>query len=112
MVDNETNKEFCTARAIMEIELPSGCNVINSATSFYNYTNNNRTRALYYIYEGQIIKSNEQTNVNPYTYTGECLQTGDLIYKPEYKEFVFPNIAIIMFFVIVIIVFRLLRGRG
>lgn len=71
----------------MNVELPSGCNIINSATSFYNYTNSNRTRSLYYIYEGKAILSNSTTSTNAYTYTGTCLTTGDLKYKPELEVY-------------------------
>lgn len=96
----------------MDVELPSeGCNIINSATSFYNYRNNNRTRSLYYIYDGKARKASENTQQNAYIYTGECLVTGDLVYRPEYKEFIMPNVAILIFFMICLLVFRLLRGR-
>lgn len=71
----------------MNVDLPSGCNIINSSTSFYNYTNSGRTRSLYYIYDGQAILSNSTTATNPYTYTGDCLSTGDLIYKPELQVY-------------------------
>lgn len=79
----------------MNVDLPNGCNIINSATSFYNYTNNNRTRALYYIYEGKAFKANEITNNYGFDYTGTCLSTGSLIYKPELKIY-FPVIAFII----------------
>lgn len=71
----------------MDVELPSGCNIINSSTSFYNYTNSNRTRTLYYIVDGKAFVSSSNTASTPYTYTGTCLTTGDLVYKPELEVF-------------------------
>lgn len=77
----------------MNVELPTtGCNIINSSTSFYNYTNNNRTRTLYYIYDGKAIKSSETTNTYGWDVTGTCLNNGDIIYKPELKIY-FPLIS-------------------
>lgn len=71
----------------MDITLPDGCNIINSDRSFYNYTNSNRTRSLYYIYDGKPYLASTTTAASPYTYTGSCLQTGDLVYKPELAVF-------------------------
>lgn len=68
----------------MDVVLPAeGCNIINSSTSFYNYSQDSRTRQTYVIYEGKAIKQSEMYNQYGYTYTGTCLQTGDLVYKPE-----------------------------
>lgn len=79
----------------MNVELPSGCNIINSATSFYNYTNSNRTRSLYHVYDGKAILASTSTSTTPYTVTGTCLTTGDLIYKPELQvHFVIEAIAL------------------
>lgn len=69
----------------MNVEMPAGCNIINSASSFYNYSNSNRTRRLYYIYDGEAIMASESTSTNPYNYTGTCLSTGDIVYKPELR---------------------------
>ena len=80
----------------MDVELPEGCNIINSSSSFYNYTNNNRTRALYYIYEGKALKANESFNQYGYDYSGTCLVTGDLVYQPDQKEVWFPIVSIIV----------------
>lgn len=94
----------------MNVELPDGCNIINSSTTFYNYTNNNRTRAIYYIYDGKAFKSTETTNVNPYTYTGTCLVTGDLVYKPEVKVY-FPFLAAIIISLILFIIYHIMLRR-
>lgn len=68
----------------MDVVLPSeGCNIINSSTTFYNYSQDSRTRQSYVIYEGKAIKQSESYNQYGYTYTGTCLHTGDLVYKPE-----------------------------
>lgn len=95
----------------MNVELPTtGCNVINSATSFYNYSPDAQTRSLYYVYEGQALLANTQTSQYAYTYTGDCLSTGDLVYKPELKVW-FPIVSAIILFFICKTIFRLFRGR-
>lgn len=96
----------------MEVELPeSGCNILTSDDTFYNYSVNRKRRRTYVIYEGKAFMSAEANNEAGYTYTGTCLSTGDLVYKPEYKEFIFPNVAIVIFFIICILVYKLLRGN-
>ena len=68
----------------MDVQLPdTGCNIINSATSFYNYSPDSKTRDSYIIYEGEAIKQSSTYNQYGYTYSGDCLSTGDLRYKPE-----------------------------
>lgn len=95
----------------MNVELPStGCNIINSAVSFYNYSNNNRTRALYYIYDGQAKKANETTSTYGYEYTGTCLRTGDLVYAPEMKIFI-PFICIILIMAAWVIIYNTMLKR-
>lgn len=96
----------------MKVELPSeGCNIISSDTSIYNYTDNNRTRKRYIIYDGKLILQANDYSQYGYTYTGTCLNTGDLIYKPELKVY-FEVISIVIFYLIIRLVFRLLRGKG
>lgn len=95
----------------MNVELPtSGCNIISSSTSFYNYSDDLRTRETYVIYEGVAKKQSESYNQYGYSYTGECLNTGDLVYKPELKVW-FPIVSIIILFFICKLAFRLFRGR-
>ena len=68
----------------MDVVLPAeGCNIINSSTTFYNYSNNDRTRTSYVIYDGVAYVQSVSTNNLGYNYTGTCLVTGDLVYKPE-----------------------------
>lgn len=68
----------------MNVELPTtGCNIINSSTTFYNYSSDGRTRTSYVIYDGKALKQAETYNQYGYSYTGDCLNTGDLLYKPE-----------------------------
>lgn len=87
----------------MYIELPStGCNVIQNATTFYNYSPDSRTRQTWVIYDGQAIKQAETYSQYGYTYTGDCLTTGDLQYKPEVRVY-FEHMAIIDFLLILII---------
>lgn len=94
----------------MNVDLPTtGCNILNSATSFYNYSPDTRTRSLYYIYEGKALKSSEAYNQYGYTYTGTCLITGDLVYKPElnfYEQIVATLLAIIIFYVVSVVFLR------
>lgn len=95
----------------MDVELPSsGCNIINSSTSFYNYSTDGRTRELYYIVDGKALLGNTQTSQYGFSYSGDCLSTGDIIYHPEIKV-AFPIISAILFFFIVKFIFRLFRGR-
>lgn len=95
----------------MDVKLPeTGCNILNSSTSFYNYSPDNRTRETYIIYDGQPKLVAETYNQYGYTYTGTCLKTGDITYRPELKVW-FPIISVILFFAICKIAFRLLRGR-
>lgn len=80
----------------MDVELPStGCNIINSSTSFYNYSTDARTRETYIIYEGKALLQARNTNQYGYTYTGNCITTGDLVYRPELKIY-FPFISFIL----------------
>ena len=77
----------------MDVILPStGCNIINSATSFYNYSTDGKTRQTYVIYDGKALLQSSTTSQYGYTYTGDCLSTGDLVYKPEINVY-FPLIS-------------------
>lgn len=97
----------------MNVELPNtGCNIINSSTSFYNYHSDGRTRDTYIIYDGRAILQSTSTSQYGYNYNGECLSTGDLVYKPEVKDFWMPHMAIGAFLIIAIMTFKLLRGRS
>lgn len=96
----------------MNVELPNtGCNIINNSTSFYNYSDDLKTRETYIIYDGKAILQARTTSQYGYTHTGDCLVTGDLVYKPELKVW-FPIVSIIIFYFIVRLIFRLLRGKG
>lgn len=77
----------------MDVVLPaSGCNIINNSTTFYNYSNNNRQRDTYIIYDGKAFLQSTSTSTTGYNYTGTCLHTGDLVYKPELSVY-FPVIS-------------------
>lgn len=81
----------------MDVELPSsGCNIINSSTSFYNYHSDDHTRDTYIIFDGQAILQTTSTSQYGYTYTGTCLNTGDLVYKPELQVY-FPLLSMVLF---------------
>lgn len=95
----------------MDVELPSyGCNIINSSTTFYNYSNNNRTRETYIIYDGVAHLQATQTNQTGYNYTGTCLNTGDLVYKPELDVY-FPVISFCVVCFILLMIYRIFIKR-
>lgn len=80
----------------MDVELPeNGCNIINSNSNFYNYSQDGRTRTEYVIYDGKAILRSTQTNQYGYTYSGYCASTGDLVYKPELKVYL-PLISFLL----------------
>lgn len=96
----------------MDVVLPSnGCNILTSDVSFYNYSSDGRTRQRYYIYDGVAHLQQEDYSQYGYTYTGTCLSTGDLVYKPEYKDVLFPAIAFIAFLFILWLVYRIVIKR-
>lgn len=95
----------------MNVELPSsGCNIINSSTSFYNYSSDAHTRESYVIYEGVAYLQSTQTNQYGYTYSGDCLNTGDLVYKPELQiEFSIYSVLIIV--LLIVLIYRVMIKR-
>ena len=96
----------------MDVTLPdSGCNIIQSDNLVYNYSTDLHTRKEYVIYDGVAKLRNESYSQYGYSYSGECLNTGDLVYKPEIKSFWMPHVAIGAFIFICLVVFRLLRGN-
>lgn len=95
----------------MNVELPTtGCNILINSESFYNYSPDNRTRQTYAIYNGQAKLTSESYNQYGYTYTGTCLNTGDLVYKPELRV-EFTHIALAVLAAIFMLIFWMIRGR-
>lgn len=95
----------------MYVDLPStGCNILNSATSLYNYSSDGRTRQNYVLLDGILYKTSESYNQYGYTYTGTCLQAGDLVYKPEIKIY-FEFISLAVLFAIFVVIFNLIIKR-
>lgn len=95
----------------MNVELPNtGCNIINSSTNFYNYSNDNLTRKTYIIYEGKAILQSSTYNQYGYTHTGNCLSTGDLVYKPELGIY-FPIFAFGLIFSAMFLAYKIVLGR-
>lgn len=95
----------------MEVELPSsGCNILNNATTFYNYNTNNTIRDTYVIYEGKAFKTSSTSNQYGYNYTGDCLSTGSLIYKPELQVY-FPLLSIFSFLFILFLIYNIIIKR-
>lgn len=96
----------------MYVELPTtGCNILRSDSSFYNYSPDSRTRSTYYIFDGQAKLESATYNQYGYTYTGDCLSTGDLIYRPEYKEVLLPFFSIVSFLFICAMIYHIIIKR-
>lgn len=96
----------------MNVELPNtGCNILYANNTIYNYSDDRHIRSQYNIYDGKIFLTGTSTSGYGYDVTGTCLVTGDLVYKPEIKVY-FEIISVIIFYLIVRLVFRLLRGKG
>lgn len=96
----------------MNVELPStGCNILISDTSFYNYSNDRRTRQRWYIYNGTAHLESSSTSTYGYDYTGTCIHTGDLVYKPEIQVY-FPIIAFCIICAITYFIHTLITRRA
>lgn len=95
----------------MDVILPTtGCNILISSSSFYNYSNDLHTREQYYIYEGVAHLQSSSYSQYGYTYTGTCLRTGDLIYKPELKV-IFPCLQFTLIVFSLIVIYKLFIKR-
>lgn len=95
----------------MNVELPStGCNVINSSTTFYNYSTDSKTRTTYVIYDGKALVQSSSYSQYGYSYTGDCLVTGDLVYKPELQVW-FPFAAFCLVSFALIMIYRIFIKR-
>lgn len=95
----------------MYVDLPStGCNVIQSSTTFYNYSPDGRTRQTYVLIDGNKYLQSESYNQYGYSYTGTCLNTGDLVYKPELKIY-FEALSIVACVGIGLLLFNLFVKR-
>lgn len=95
----------------MNVELPSnGCNILISSSSFYNYSPDGRTRETYYIYDGKAFLRESTYNQYGYSYTGTCLYTGDLIYKPELQVYM-PVISFILICLAILLAYKIVLWR-
>lgn len=95
----------------MDVVLPeTGCNIINSSTSFYNYSSDGRTRTNYVIYDGKAILQSTNTSQYGYSYSGDCLVTGDLVYKPEMQIY-FPVISFILICAAILLAYKIVLWR-
>lgn len=95
----------------MDVVLPeTGCNIINSSTSFYNYSSDGRTRASYVIYDGKAFLQSTNTSQYGYSYSGDCLVTGDLVYKPEIDVY-FPIVAFCIICFITYVIYNIIIKR-
>ena len=95
----------------MDVVLPdSGCNILISSSSFYNYSSDSRTREQYYIYDGVAKKQSSTYNQYGYTYTGDCLVTGDLVYKPELQVY-FPLLQFCVICFVFLMIYRVFLKR-
>lgn len=95
----------------MNVDLPeTGCNIIASATSFYNYSPDARTRQTYVIYEGQAHLQSSAYSQYGYSYSGDCLSTGDLVYKPELTIY-YPLASFCLISFALILIYKLIIKR-
>lgn len=95
----------------MYVELPeTGCNILSSSSSFYNYSTDRRTRRTYHIFDGKAFLSSESTSSQGYIYSGDCLVTGDLVYEPEVRVY-FPIISFCLIFLLTYFVFNIIIKR-
>lgn len=95
----------------MDVQLPStGCNIINSSTSFYNYHVDGHTRDSYVIYEGKAFLQSTSTSQYGYTYTGTCLHTGDFVYRPELQVY-FPVVQFGLALCVVLLIYKIFLKR-
>lgn len=95
----------------MNVDLPTtGCNILISSSSFYNYSPDRRTRQRYYIYDGVAHLESSSTSTYGYDYTGTCLHTGDLVYKPEIQVY-FPLIQFCFICFIVVFCYKIIIKR-
>lgn len=95
----------------MDVVLPStGCNIISSSTTFYNYSSDSRTRQQYVIYEGVAhLQSSSYSNTG-YNYSGTCLTTGDLVYKPEVQVY-YPLASFGVILTLLLLIYHIIIKR-
>lgn len=95
----------------MDVELPTtGCNILTSSTSFYNYSSDRHTRQRYYIYDGVAHLESSTYSQYGYDYTGTCLDTGDLVYRPEIQVY-FPFLAALMVLFALFLIYKVIIKR-
>lgn len=95
----------------MNVELPTtGCNIITSSTSFYNYSPDRRTRQRYYIYDGVAHMESSTYSQYGYDYSGTCLTTGDLVYRPEIQVY-FPFLASLIVIFALFLIYKVIIKR-
>ena len=93
----------------MDVVLPdTGCNILRDSNSFYNYSSDGHTREDYQIFDGVAHKNGSHYSSYGYEYSGTCLQTGDLVYKPELKEVWFPLTAVFVSLLILVLAYKLI----
>lgn len=97
----------------MEIEVPSdGCFVASGSNVFDHYVGSIRTR--YYLYDGKFVRgsSNNHSTLPSDSY---CIQSGDLVYKPELEiYFKFISFSLVIFAMLIVwnlIIKNLWKGR-
>lgn len=94
----------------MIVQLPeTGCNIVANDYTIYNYVNNNY-RDTYTLYEGRLFLRESSSSTYGYNYTGTCVSTGDLIYKPEY-DVVFQFMAFALVAFTFILIYQILFKR-
>ena len=95
----------------MNVNLPdTGCNILTSSTTFYNYSDDLHTRVSYILFDGQAFKQSESYSQIGYVVTGDCLSTGDLVYKPELSV-IFQSISIAFTLFIFVVISKVLLRK-
>lgn len=93
----------------MDVVLPdTGCNILHASNGFYNYSDDGYNRKDYVIYDGIAYKVADNNSSYIYHYSGTCLHTGDLVYKPELKEVWFPLTAVFVSLLILVLAYKLI----
>lgn len=100
---SQTKQVWCLAKGPNEIQYytysyPEGVDIYRSEWRLIN--------------GWKLVEANNSTMIRNFNVQNfECLTQEDMVYKPELKVW-FPIISIIIFYFIVRLIFRLLRGKG
>lgn len=109
----------------MEVEIPTQLSDGSSIDCFHasgtdQFTGvhfgssvNNTLYQIFYYYDGKLFPTRLVSGPQYYaiTYRSVCLNQGDLVYKPEYKEVWFPLASLAVFIFILMLVYKIIIKR-